>query len=302
MNNYNDRKNRLRRSMLFIDSSRPSLLINPYIYKPDSIIFDLEDAVSENEKDNARILLYEALTTINYGPCEKIVRINGLTTSHWQEDLEVSIAANCDGIRIPKCEEKEEVLEVVDEITRIEKRLGKKDETIVMAAIESPKGVINSFEIASSSERMFGLALSGGDLRRQLQVKPTLEGIELQYARGQIIMSARAAGIQCFDTVFTNLDNHDLFNKEAVLAKQMGFDGKSLIHPKQIKLIHEIYKPEVNDVRYAERLIYAMKDAEKDGKGVLIVDGQMVDIAFVPGAYKLLQLASKYGMYSGDLI
>ena len=210
---------RLRRTMIFMSAQKPGLIKDAYIYGVDSIMLDLEDAVAENQKDAARFSLYHALKTIDYGDTEVIVRINGLDTPHWQEDIRVCVAGGADGIRIAKCESAQDVLTVEKAVEaaveKAEREFGVEvGRTLLMAALESPKGILNAYEICAASDRMFGVAISGGDFRKCMQTTFQRDGIDMVTARGMMLIAARAAGIQCFDTVFTNLDDAEGFEAE----------------------------------------------------------------------------------------
>ena len=293
---------RLRRTMIFLSAQKPGLIKDPLIYGADSLMLDLEDAVAENQKDAARFSLYHALKTVDYGDTEVIVRINGLDTPHWREDVRVCVAAGADGVRIAKCESAGDVIAVERAVEAAEEEFRKeKGRTLLMAALESPKGILNAQEIAAASGRMFGIAISGGDLRRTMQVSPVRGGIELNTARGLVVLAARAAGVQCFDTVFTDLNDEEGFRAEVLLDKQMGFDGKSLVNPRQIAALHEIYAPSEKEITAAEKIVRAVRENSAKGVGVFTVDGKMIDIAFLPGAERTIALAKACGMYKGEL-
>lgn len=293
---------RLRRTMLFMNAQKPGLIKDAYIYGCDSIMLDLEDAVAENQKDAARFSLYHALTTIDYGDTEVIVRINGLDTPHWREDIRVCVAGGADGIRIAKCESAQDVKIVESAVEEAECEFGVEvGRTLLMAALESPKGVLNAYEICTASDRMFGVAISGGDFRKCMQTTFQTDGVDMLAARGQMLMAARAARIQCFDTVFTDLDDNEGFEAEVRQNKAMGFDGKSLINPKQIRLVHEIFAPSEKEVRQAEKIVRTYREQSAAGVGIFTVDGKMIDIAFIPGAERTIKLAKACGMYKGDL-
>lgn len=293
---------RLRRTMIFLSAQKPGLIKDPLIYGADSLMLDLEDAVAENQKDAARFSLYHALKTVDYGDTEVIVRINGLDTPHWREDVRVCVAAGADGVRIAKCESAGDVIAVEKAVEAAEEEFRKeKGRTLLMAALESPKGIVNAQEIAAASERMFGIAISGGDLRRTMQVSPVRGGVELNTARGLVVLAARAAGVQCFDTVFTDLNDEEGFRAEVLLDKQMGFDGKSLVNPRQIAAVHEIYAPSEKEITAAEKIVRAVRENSAKGVGVFTVDGKMIDIAFLPGAERTIALAKACGMYKGEL-
>ncbi len=298
----NPNKKRLRRSMMFLNCQKPSLIKDPYIYAPDTIILDLEDAVSENQKDAARFSLYHALKTIDYKSCEKMVRINALDTRFWQEDIRACVAGGADSIRIPKVETKAQVLEVEAAVEAAEKEFGVPvGHTLIMAAIESAKGIVNLAEICNSSDRMLGVALSGGDYTKDLQTTISGTGVELNGARQLMIIHARAAGIQCFDTVYTDVANLEGFEEEVKLIKTMGFDGKSIVNPRQISITHKIFTPTEKEIIFAEKVVREIDDKKAQGIGVFTVDGKMIDIAFYDGAKRTIELAKASGVYKGDL-
>ena len=293
----NPNKKRLRRTMMFLNAQKPSLIKDPYIYKPDSIMLDLEDAVAENQKDVARFSLYNALRTLDYRGCERVVRINGLDTGLWREDIRCSGAGGFDSIRIPKTESPQDVKMVEEAVAAAEKEFHRPEGSVlIMAAIESAKGVLRSYDICTSSERLFGIALSGGDYTKDLQTKITGTGIELMGARSQLVISARAAGIQCFDTVYTELDNMEGFRKDVEGIHLMGFDGKSIVNPRQIPVVHEIFTPTMKDIIFAQKVVTEIDTKKAQGIGVFTVDGKMIDIAFYDGAKRTLELAKASGV------
>ena len=295
-------KKRLRRSMMFLNCQKPGLIKDPYIYRPDSIMLDLEDAVAENQKDAARYSLYHALQEIDYRGVERVVRINGLDTPHWKEDIRVCVAGGADTIRIAKTETAQDVHTVEEHVLAAEREFGRPEgSTLLMAALESCKGVLNALEVCKSSDRLIGIALSGGDYTKDLQTVITGTGVELQGARQQMIIAARAAGVQCWDTVFTNLDAMDVFEEEVKMINLMGFDGKSIINPRQIPIVHEIFTPTQKDIIFAEKVVKEIDEKKAQGIGVFTVDGKMIDIAFYDGAKRTIALAKASGVYEGDL-
>lgn len=291
-----DRKKRLRRSMLFLNAQMPSLIRDAYLYGPDSLMFDLEDAVAENQKDSARFSLYNALRNIDYGRSEKVVRINGLDTPHWREDVRCAVAAGCDSIRLPKTETARDISILEEEVYKAEKEFGIEEGTVLlMAAIESARGVINCMEICTSSDRLFGIALSGGDYTKDLQTTLSPTGVELMGARQHMIIAARAAKVQCFDTVYTNVNDLDGFRHETEIIKQMGFDGKSLINPRQIPIVHGVFTPTDKEIEFAKKVVREIEEKSAQGIGVFTVDGKMIDIAFYDGARRTLEMARASG-------
>ena len=293
-----EKKTRLRRTMMFVNAQKPTLLKDPWIYGEDCVILDLEDGVAEGQKDAARFTLFHTLREMDYRDCERIVRINGLDTPYWKEDIRCAVAGGCDAIRIPKTESAEEVCTVEKEIERAEKEFGREPGSVlIMAAVESARGVVKALEICEASRRLFGIALSGGDYTRDLHTHITGTGVELQGARENLVIAARAAGVQCFDTVYTDLDNQEGFQKETQTIHLMGFDGKSIIHPGQIRLVHEIFTPTEKEIVFAEKVVEEIEEKRAQGIGVFTVDGKMIDIAFYDGAKRVLKLAKAAGIY-----
>ena len=287
---------------MFLNCQKPSLIKDPYVYKPDSIMLDLEDAVAEREKDAARYSLYHALQEIDYRGVERVVRINGLDTNLWREDIRCAVAGGCDSIRIPKTETADDVRTVEYAIAEAEREFSRPEGSVlIMAALESARGVINAMSICDSSERLFGIALSGGDYSKDLQVPISGTGVEFMGARQHMVIAARAAKVQCFDTVWTNLDDMEGFRRETEIIHSMGFDGKSIVNPRQIPVVHEIYTPSEKSVLFAEKVIKEIDTKKAQGIGVFTVDGKMIDIAFYDGAKRTIALAKASGVYKGDL-
>lgn len=295
-------KFRLRRTMMFMNAQKPGLIKDAYIYGCDSIILDLEDAVAENQKDAARFSLYHALKSIDYGNTEVIVRINGLDTPHWQEDIRCVVAGGADGIRIAKCESAQDVKTVEDHVLKAEKEFGVEEgRTLLMAALESPRGILNAYEIVTASPRIFGCAISGGDFRKSMHVQIIRGGIEMLTARSMMLLAARAAGVQCFDTMYPHIDDKEGFEAEVRQNREMGFDGKSIVNPRQIRYVHETFAPTKKEIAYAEKLIRSFNEQANQGVGVYTVDGKMVDIPFFEDARRVLALAKACGVYHGEL-
>ncbi|HAZ37748.1 MAG TPA: citrate (pro-3S)-lyase subunit beta [Clostridiaceae bacterium] len=289
---------RLRRTMMFVPGSNPSMLKDAYIYGADSLMFDLEDAVAINEKDSARFLVYNAIKTIDYGNTEIVVRINGLDTPFGKDDIEAVVRAGADVIRLPKTERKEDILEVEAVIEEVEKKCGRSiGSTKMMAAVESPIGVINAYSIATSSKRLIGIALGAEDYVTNMKTKRYADGTELLGAREGIVIAARAAGIYALDTVYSNVDDEEGFRREVRLIKQLGFDGKSVINPRQIKPVHEIFAPTPEEIRRSANIIRAAKEAKQQGLGVISLNGKMIDKPIIDRADRILQLAAAVGLY-----
>lgn len=289
---------RLRRTMMFVPGSNPGMIRDAAIYGADSLMFDLEDAVAINQKDAARLVVYNAIKTLDYGDTEIVVRINGLDSPFGRDDIEAVVRAGVDVIRLPKTERKEDIEQVEAVIEEVEKKIGRKvGSTKMMAAVESAIGVINAYSIATSSSRLIGIALGAEDYVTSMKTKRYPDGMELLGARTQIVMAARAAGIYALDTVYSDVDNEEGFRKEVQLIKQLGFDGKSVINPRQIKPVHEIYSPKAKEINKSLDIVRAAREAEKQGLGVISLNGKMIDKPIIDRAERVLQLAKAVGLY-----
>ena len=283
---------RLRRSMLFVPGNNPGMIRDAHIYGSDSIMFDLEDSVSINEKDAARYLVYKALTSLKYGKKELVVRINALDTRLGIDDLEAIVRAQPHVIRLPKTETAQDVIDCEREIERIEREIGMPVGTTgMMAAIESAKGVLNAYDIARSSKRLIGIALGAEDYVTDLKTTRSPEGIELLFARSMIVNAARAAGIAALDTVYSDVNNEEGFRAEAELIRKLGFDGKSVINPRQIQPLHDVFNPSEKDIAKALAIMEAIKEAESRGSGVISLNGKMIDKPVVERARYMLERA-----------
>lgn len=283
---------RLRRTMMYVPGSNPGMLAEAHIYGADSLMFDLEDSISLLEKDSARLLVYNAVKNINYGDTEIVVRINGLDSPYGRDDIKAMVHAGVDVIRLPKTETAKDILAVEEIIEETEKEIGRPiGATKMMAAIESPLGVLNAEEIAKASPRIMGIAIGAEDFVTNMKTKRSPEGIELLYARSQILIAARAAGIYALDTVYSDVNNEEGFRREVELIKQLGFDGKSIINPRQVAPVHEIYAPTEKEIEHSRKVIKAIEEAEEKGLGVISLNGKMIDKPIVERAERILELA-----------
>lgn len=283
---------RLRRTMMFVPGANAAMLRDAPLYGADSIMFDLEDAVSLKEKDSARVLVHSALKTFDYGNIEIVVRINALDAAGGAEDIEAMVLAGVDVIRLPKTETAQDIIDVEAVITEVEQQndipVGT---TKMMAAIESAEGVLNAPAIAKSSTRLIGIALGAEDYVTNMKTRRHPDGQELFFARSMILHAARAAGIAAIDTVYSDVDNTEGFEAEVRLIKQLGFDGKSVINPRQIPLVNTIYAPTEKEIQNAKEVIWGIREAEAKGSGVISVNGKMVDKPIVERAERVIALA-----------
>ena len=282
---------RLRRSMLFVPGNNPGMVRDAHIYGSDSIMFDLEDSVAVTEKDAARFLVYNALTHLKYGSKELVVRINDLGSGLGVADLEAIVRAQPDVIRLPKTECARDVIDCEREIERIERAAGiPVGRTGMMAAIESARGVLNAYEIATASKRLIGIALGAEDYGTDLKTTRS-DGTELFFARNMILNAARAAGIDALDTVYSDVNNEEGFIAEATLIKKLGFNGKSVINPRQIPPLHRVFLPSEKELNKARAIMEAIEEANARGSGVASLNGKMIDKPVVLRAQYLLELA-----------
>jgi citrate lyase subunit beta / citryl-CoA lyase len=283
---------KLRRTMMFVPGNNPGMLQNAGIYGADTIIMDLEDSVAITEKDVARQLVLSALKHIKY-PCEVAIRINHISTPFGRKDLEVVLPGRPNLIRLPMAQDASEIREIDAIITAAEKKHGFADGSIkMMAAIETPKGLMQAYDIASASPRMVALAIGAEDFVTNLKTNRTKDGKELVTARGQLILAARAAGIDAIDTVFADINDEETFIAETTMIKEMGFDGKSVINPRQIRLVHEIFAPSTKEVTHAERVLAAYQEALANKSGVISLNGKMIDAPIVVRAERILAYAT----------
>lgn len=282
--------------MMFVPGNNPGMMADAHIYGPDSIMLDLEDSVSMAEKDTARLLVHNALKTIDYGDTEMVVRINPLNTPYGKKDIEAVVKAGVHVVRMPKTETAEEVREVEREIEKVEKEIGCLGRTKIMAAIESALGVVNAYDIAIASPRMMGIALGAEDYCANLKTQRSQGGDELRLARETIVVAARAAGIDALDTVYSNLNDMETFRNEVEYIKTLGFDGKSIINPRQIEVVNEVFAPKPKDIEKARAIVAAIKEAEKKGSGVIALNGKMIDRPVVIRAERTINLAIASGI------
>jgi citrate lyase subunit beta/citryl-CoA lyase len=288
-NRYSTAKDKLRRSRLYLPGNEPKFFLNAGLHKPDGIILDLEDSVAPSEKDSARILVRNALCSVDFYGCERMVRIN--QGQKGIEDLKYIIPHNVNVVLIPKCELPEQVVETILEIRRIKVERKIKNEVYVMPIIESAKGIIHAYEIASASPNVCSLAIGLEDYTADIGTQRTPEGKESFFARSMIINAAKAAGIQAIDTVFSDVTNMEGLKESVIEAKSLGFEGKGCIHPRQIQVVHEAFAPTLDEIDKAKKIVLAFEDAEKKGLGVVALGSKMIDAPVVKRAQKTIELA-----------
>ncbi|HHJ5601432.1 TPA: citrate (pro-3S)-lyase subunit beta [Streptococcus pyogenes] len=291
---------RLRRTMMFVPGANAAMLRDAPLFGTDSIMFDLEDSVSLKEKDTSRALVHFALKTFDYSSVETVVRVNGLD-SCGALDIEAVVLAGVNVIRLPKTETAQDIIDVEAVIERVERENSiEVGRTRMMAAIESAEGVLNAREIAKASKRLIGIALGAEDYVTNMKTRRYPDGQELFFARSMILHAARAAGIAAIDTVYSDVNNTEGFQNEVRMIKQLGFDGKSVINPRQIPLVNEIYTPTKKEIDHAKQVIWAIREAESKGSGVISLNGKMVDKPIVERAERVIALATAAGVLSEE--
>lgn len=281
----------MRRSMLFIPGNTPSLLMNGDILGADSVILDLEDAVSPTEKDSARILVRNVLRHLNYKGCEIVIRINPVDTNYWQKDLDALIPEKPDMIMLPKVNGPQDVVLVSNYIAEIEKRCGIPHNTVkIITLLETALGIENAFLIGGVDKRVTAMFLGGEDLTADLRCKRTKEGDEILYSRSRIVMAARACGVDVYDTPFTDVEDTEGLYKDAYFAKSLGFTGKSSISPRHVEAINEVFSPTQADIDYAHEVLAVIEEAKKQGRGVVSLRGKMIDAPIVMRANQVIEM------------
>ena len=287
--NYKYSRDRFRRSRLYLPGNQAKLMLNAGIHKPDAIILDLEDSVAPSEKDAARLIVRNALRTLDFFGAERMVRINqgeiGL------KDLESVIPQHVQLILLPKVETADEMKLVDEKIREICHKCGRKEPVFLMPILESAKGILNSLEIAKASKNNVAIAIGLEDYTADIGVQRTNLGRESLFARSQVVNVARSAGIQAIDTVFSDVSDEDGLRRSVQEAKELGFDGKGCIHPRQIKPIHEEFSPSIAEIDKAKKIVLAFEIAEKKGLGVVSLGSKMIDPPVVKRALQTVELA-----------
>ena len=260
--------------------------------KADAVILDLEDSIPMAEKETARFFIKANLELAKSGVAEIYVRVNGTYSGLLEGDCDFIVQKGLDGIMIPKVESAKDVTDTEKIIEKLEKERGIEPGSIVLIpTLETAKGIVNVYEIATASKRNVAIGFGAVDFTRDLGTTLSKEGSELFYARSKTSIAARAAGIQALDTVFIDLADSEGLIKDAERGKQLGFKGKFLIHPNQIEPVNRVFSPSEKEVEYAKKVVKAMKEAEAKGLGATSFEGRMIDIAVMRQAEDLVSLA-----------
>jgi citrate lyase subunit beta/citryl-CoA lyase len=295
---YTVKRDRFRRSRLYLPGDQPRLIINAGLYGPDGIILDLEDAVAPSEKESARFIVRNALREVNFFGAEKMVRINPLPEG--LKDLDMTVPHGVHTILIPKCENADSVKEVDSYILKLRKENSIENEIFLMPILESALGIIKAYEIAKASENNVALTIGLEDFTADIGVARTSEGRESYLARQETILAAKAAGIQAIDSVFSDVADEEGLKKSILEAKSMGFEGKGCIHPGQIRIVHEGFAPTAEEIERAKKIYLALEKAQKKGSGVVALGNKMIDPPVVKRAEKVLELAVQNNQIPAD--
>lgn len=297
-NLYESVKDNIRYSRLYLPGNSPVYMINAGIHKPHGIILDLEDSVPFDKKHEARILVRNALRQVNFFGAERMVRINQVPEG--LEDLKFVIPHNVHVILIPKCECPDQILQLQDEIEKIRTLNELKNKVFLIPIIETAMGIEMSYEIATSSINIAGLAIGLEDYTADLGVSRTPEGIESLYARTRLINACKAAEVQVYDSVYSDVEDTEGLYKYALRSRSLGFEGMGCIHPRQIPLINKAFTPQPEEIEKAKKVILEFAKVEQQGVGVFSSGSQMIDKPVVKRAEKIIQTSINLGLLSRE--
>jgi citrate lyase subunit beta/citryl-CoA lyase len=299
-NNYSTARDKFRFSRLYLPGNTPGLMINAGLHSADGIILDLEDSVAPEKKNEARILVRNALRQINFNGAERMVRIN--QGRRGLEDLHFVIPHNINLVLLPKCESEEYIKQAEEEIAGLKKKLHIKNQVFLMPIIESALGIENSFKIARASENIVAIAIGLEDYTADLGVSRTVEGNESFYARTRLVVAAKAAGIQPIDSVFSDVADMEALKQTVIVSKSLGFEGMGCIHPRQIPVINQGFAPDDTEIEKSKRIVLAFEMAKLKGLGVVALGAKMIDPPVVIRAQKTIDLAVRLAILSPDWI
>src|SRR5712692_2787290 len=286
-------RDRLRRSRLYLPGTEPKYFINAGLHGPDAIILDLEDAVHHGEKDAARILVRNTLRAVDFGGCERMVRINQWPMG--RDDLAEIVPEAPDLVLIPKVEDAGQVREVDVMIGELKVRHRIERPIWLVPILESALGIEHAFEIATASGNVAALTIGLEDYTADLGVVKTAEGRESLYARTRLVNAAKAAGIQANDSVFSDVGDMEALRRWGENSRALGFEGMGCIHPSQISVVHETFMPSQVEIEKALKIVAAFEEAQQRGLGVVSLGSKMIDPPVVERARKLVERARTMG-------
>ena len=285
-----------RRSLLYIPGSSQKMLGKAVDVKADAVILDLEDAVSIDEKDNARSYVADILPKLTTEEREVIVRINSADTSWCYKDITAVAGLGINTVIVPKADERS-LITVDTMLEAVEKELGLENGTIgIIPLFETTYAIANAYKVLGASPRIDGVQLGAEDLTKEQEIVRTSEGTEIQYARQQLAMAARARGIDILDTPYTGIKDLDGLRRDAQYVKSIGFTGKTCIHPSHIEIINEVFSPTAEEIDFARGVVEAFEASVKEGKGACMYRNKMVDKPVAERAVKLLEKAERLGV------
>lgn len=279
------------RTFLFMPGNNPGMLSSAQCLGADVVIFDLEDAVAQQEKDAARTLVRHALEELRPQGVGITVRINGLDTPYWQADMEAVIRAGTDFVMVPKLEHAAQVLQVAQAIEDARKKYTVTAEVKALAIIESPLGLENAYAIASAHKNLRGILLGAEDFTAAMGAQRTGEGAEIAHARARLVTACKAADILAIDTPYPFVSDLEGLEKDAAYAVQLGFDGKAVISPHHVHRVNQAFMPAPEKINWARRVMAAARKADEEGKGAVSLDGMMIDLPIIKRAERILLLA-----------
>ena len=279
-------RDRRRRSRLYVPGAEPKFMVNAGLYGADGVILDLEDSVHPAEKDAARLLVRNALRTVDFGGAERMVRINQLPLG--LADLDAIVPEGVDLVLIPKVESREQVREVAARIATVARRGRRRDPVWLMPILESALGIENAFAIARAHPTVVALTIGLEDYTADLGVVKTPEGAETDWARRRLVNAAKAAGIQAIDSVYGDIADLEGLRAWALRSRAMGFEGMGCVHPRQIPVIHDGFAPTAAELEKAARIVAAFEEAQARGLGVVSLGSKMIDPPVVKRALALV--------------
>ena len=287
---------RLRRSVLYMPASNPRVLDKAKGLAADALILDLEDAVAPDVKNQARSAAIDAAASGEYGRREILIRVNGLETPWGEDDLKAVAASQADGLVVPK-------ISAVDQLVQIDSVLtasGAPDVFPVWAMMETARGILAAHDIAQSSQRLVGYCVGTADLAKDLQCAHPADRSPMLTALQTVILAARASDLFVLDGVHVDLNDDAGFDAACKQGRDLGFDGKTLIHPKQIDGANRAFAPYVDEVDHARRLIAAHQEAQARGAGVTTLDGHLVEVLQVAQAERLIARSETIAALADD--
>ena len=278
---------RPRRSYLYMPGSNSRALEKARILGADGLIMDLEDSVTPDAKTLAREQITQALDEGGYGQREVLIRTNDLNGPWGADDLSATAAMKCDGVVLPKVESRQIVLDAISYLDEA----GARTDLPIWCMMETPLGILHAEDIAFAHDRLGGFILGTSDLAKDLGAQHTLDRIPFMASLELCILAGRAAGLAVLDGVHLDLEDVAGFRQSCIQGRQLGMDGKTLIHPKTIDTANEVFAPADEEVAWSKRVIDAHAEAEKAGKGVLLIDGKLIENLHVEQAKRLVTMA-----------